>query len=169
VSGRVQYVFNELSHGISKQQAGYEISKSRLTFFEAVGHWQHGGGIDIRVPLDALDLSQVTMADFPRGVGSTEVINLSGRSGTSLNDQLVYGNITLKLVAPNVVEAVLGYDRYNFDIKPWSADTWRRNVATALGLGVNQTVGSLTQQGQGLRPVTGQGFFIQIDGRAPIK
>jgi hypothetical protein len=164
VSGRVEYLFNELSHGISKEQAGYEARRGSLSYGEAVDHWQNGLGMDVRVPLSSLDLSQITDADFSKGIGSTAVVNLSGRLGTNVSDQLVYGNITLKLVAPGVVEAALGYDRYNFDIKPWSRDTVGRNLATIAGSTANST--SATVRNVTLRP--GNSFFIQLDGRATI-
>lgn len=121
--------------------------------------------MDVRVPLSSLDLSQVSTAgDFPKGVGSEAVIQLSGRIRTAPSDQLVYGNITLKLVAPGVVEAALGYDRYNFDLKPWTAKTFGRNVATLLGGGINQNAAAT--RNWTLTP--GKSFFIQLDGQAKI-
>lgn len=159
------YLFNEMSRGLSKEQAGYEVRRSSLSYGDAVDHWQNGGGMDVRVPLSSIDLSQVsTAADFPLGVGSTVVVNLIGRMGTNPSDQLVYGNVTLKLVAPGVVEAGLGYDRYNFDIKSWTSDTVGRNLATLAGSAANSiaaTVRNLT-----LRP--GNSFFIQLDGQGKI-
>jgi hypothetical protein len=159
----VEYLFNELSAGISKQQAGYEVSKSRLTWLEAVEYWKAGSGADLRVPLASIDLSQVTAADFPGGVGSERVIDLSSKSGTNLNDRIVYGNITLRLVGPNLVEAA--FDRFNFDIKDWNSDTWKRNVATIAGAWTRAATAGL--QSPGAAP-GGSNFFIQLDGRAKI-
>ena len=161
-TGAFSYLFNELSRGFTKEQAGYEIRRDRLSYFDAVDHWQTGGGVDVRVPLSSLDLSQLTVADFPRGVGSTRSIQLSGRAGTALDTQLVYGHVTLTLVAPGVVEA--GYDRYNFNIQPWSSETAGRNAATWLGGAANSTVATLRHQT--LAP--GRSFFIQLDGQAKI-
>jgi len=164
VSEIVQYLFNELSKGISKEQAGYEVRRGSLSYGEAVDHWQNGLGMDVRVPLSSLDLSQITEADFPKGIGSIVVVNLSGRLGTNVSDQLVYGNITLKLVAPGVVEAALGYDRYNFDIKPWRDDTVGRNLATIAGSAANSTFAMV----RNFTIRSGNSFFIQLDGRATI-
>jgi RHS repeat-associated protein len=164
VTGAFSYLFNELSHGISKEQAGYEVRRGRLSYHEAVDQWQNGGGMDVRVPLLSLDLSQISAADFPLGVGSTVVVNLSGRMGTNLSDQLVYGNVTLKLVAPGVVEAGLGYDRYNFDIKPWTRETVYRNLATLVGSAEN----SIAATARNLTLSPGRAFFIQLDGQAKI-
>jgi len=161
-SALIRYLFNELSHGITKEQAGYEVRKGGLSYFDAVDQWQTGGGVDVRVPLSSLDLSQVTDADFPRGVGQTRSLQLSGRAGTALDTQLVYGHVTLTLVAPGVVQA--GYDRYNFDIQPWSSETFGRNVATMGGGAVNSI--SATARHGTLSP--GRSFFIQLDGQAKI-
>lgn len=165
MSGAVEYLFNELLHQKNgKYLSGYETSRDRLSYFDAVDQWQNGGGMDVRVPLSSLDLTMVTDADFPKGVGSSAVIQLSGRAGTNLSDQLVYGNVTLKLVAPGVVEAALGYDRYNFDIKPWTTETFGRNAATLYGGVVNQQWGAI----RNLTAQPGKSFFIQLDGQAKI-
>lgn len=158
----VEYLFNELPLGITKEQAGYEIRKDGLSYFDAVDHWQTGGGLDVRVPLSSLDLSQVTDADFPKGVGQTRALQLSGRAGTALDTQSVYGNVTLTLIAPGVVQA--GYDRYNFNIQSWSSETFRRNVAT-MGGGVVNSIAATARHGT-LSP--GRSFFIQLDGQAKI-
>ena len=158
------YLFNELSHGFTKEQAGYEVRRNQLSYGDAVDHWQNGGGIDVRVPLASLDLSQVTAANFPDGLGSITVVQLSGRAGTNVSDQLVYGNVTLRLVAPGVVEAGLGYDRYNFNMQPLTSETFSRNVATFLGGVANSTAATL--RNFTLQP--GTAFFIQLDGQAKI-
>jgi RHS repeat-associated protein len=49
------YLFNELSNGFSKEQAGYEVRMSGLSYGEAVDHWTNGAGMDVRVPLSSLD------------------------------------------------------------------------------------------------------------------
>lgn len=56
VTGAYGYLFNELSHGLSKEQAGYERRMSRLGFADAVDQWATGYGMDIRVPIDSFDL-----------------------------------------------------------------------------------------------------------------
>ena len=160
------YLFNELSHGLSKEQAGYEVKKPSLTYGEAVDHWADGGGTDVRVPLSSLDLSSVRTSDFA-GVGDQRVFNLSGNAGTRLTDQLVYGNVTLKLVAPGVVTA--GYDRYNFDIKTLTTsnamEVLPRNAATWIGGVANSVASTVRNPTSG----TGSAFYIQLDGRARIR
>ncbi|TXT33701.1 MAG: hypothetical protein FD135_5444, partial [Comamonadaceae bacterium] len=157
------YLFNELQHS-TKEQAGYEVRKASLSYGDAVDQWANGGGMDVRVPLSSLDLSSVRTADFA-GVGDQRVFNLSGNVSTRLSDQLVYGNVTLKLVAPGLVEAGLGYDRYNFDMKPLTVSTLSRNVATGVGSMVNSVANTIRNPGSG----SGTPFFIQLDGRARIR
>jgi RHS repeat-associated protein len=156
------YIFNELSRGITKEQAGYEVRRDRLSYFDAVDHWQTGGGVDVRVPLSSIDLSQVTDADFPKGVGQTRSIQLSGRASTAWDTQFVYGHVTLTLVAPGVVQA--GYDRYNFNMQPWSSETFGRNVGT-MGGGATNSIAAAARHGT-FSP--GRSFFIQLDGQAKI-
>jgi hypothetical protein len=158
------YVFNELQHRFTKEQAGYEVRKPYLSYADAVDHWANGGGMDVRVPLSSLDLSSVKTTDFKK-LGDSVRFNLSGNINTRLDDQLVYGNVTLMLVAPGIVEAPLGYDRYNFDMKPWRMSTFGRNVATGIGSIVNSMMGTIRN------PSASEGlpFYIQLDGRAGIK
>jgi hypothetical protein len=158
------YLFNQLAHGFSKEQAGYEVRKASLSYGDDVDQWANGGGMDVRVPLSSLDLSSVRTSDFA-GVGDQRVFNLSGNVSTRLSDQLVYGNVTLKLVAPGLVEAGLGYDRYNFDMKPLTVSTLPRNVATGVGSIVNSATSIIRNPGSG----SGTPFFIQLDGRAGIR
>lgn len=137
-----------------------------MSYGEAVDHWANGGGVDVRVPLSSLDLSSVRTADFS-GVGDQRAFNLSGNFVTRLSDQLVYGNVTLKLIAPGVVEA--GYDRYNFDLKALTTanakEVLPRNVATSIGGAVNSFASTVRNPGAG----PGTPFFIQLDGKARIR
>lgn len=160
------YLFNELSLGITKEQAGYEVRKTGLSYGDAVDHWANGGGMDVRVPLSSLDLSSVRTADFGK-IGDEKVFNLSGNLVTHPSDQLVYGNVTLKLVARGVVQA--GYDRYNFNMQRLTTqnaiEVVPRNVATFLGGVANSVAGTVRN------PLSGPGrqFFIQLDGKAQIR
>jgi hypothetical protein len=155
------YLFNELMHQTKKAQQGYEERRSGLSYFDAVDHWQNGGGTDIRVPLSSLDLSGVTSADFPKGMNYPTVVQLSGRIGTDMSTQTVYGNVTLTLIAPGIVTA--GYDRYNFDIQG-ELKSVGRDVATALGGVVNSAAATV----RNLTLAPGRSFFIQLDGSAKI-
>ena len=122
--------------------------------------------MDVRVPLSSLDLSSVRTDDFA-GVGDQRVFNLSGSASTRLSDQLVYGNVTLKFVAPGVVTA--GYDRYNFDIKPLTTsnaiEVLPRNAATWIGGTVNSLASTVRNPTSG----AGTSYFIQLDGKAKIR
>lgn len=56
---------------------------------------------------------------------------MHGKTSLRINDALVYGTVTL-FPGPNNT-AIGGYDYYDFDLKPWSAETFVRNSETFLG------------------------------------
>lgn len=97
-----------------------------LTLGEAKWQWQNGRGTTIYVDLNRLDLSAVSVADFPMGPGSLIPFR------TSMPDFVVYGTITLQL-DPASKSVSARNDTYNFDIKPWSSDTFTRNISTIGG------------------------------------
>ncbi|NLT50477.1 MAG: hypothetical protein GXX85_06120 [Ignavibacteria bacterium] len=88
-----------------------------LTLSEANYWWQNGAGQTLSVDLGKLDLTSITLDNFPRGVGSTEYFNLLFRG--NVNDGLVYGTIGLTLEDDCSVSAK--YDDYDFDYKGWNS------------------------------------------------
>ena len=105
-----------------------------LTYSEANNWYKNGKGEALTVDLNKIDLSNIHTTDFPNGVGSTCVFNLLTTS-PSINDGLVYGNITLKLYPNNTVRAYS--DKYDFDMKSWKNPLhWVRNVETMIGRAV---------------------------------
>ena len=103
-----------------------------LTFQEATYWYRYGTGEPLIVNAGKLDLSKISAKDFSKGIGSTKVFNLfSLRYMGKLEEGLVYGNITLKLVNKNFV--TIKPDIYNFDMKKWRVSTFLRNIFTFVG------------------------------------
>jgi hypothetical protein len=96
-----------------------------LTLSEANNHWREGGGTPLTVNVGTLDLSNVSQLP-PSGQ-----VNFIGSNFSSVNDALVYGTVTLEAGPNNTV--VGGHDQYDFRMKPWSAQTFVRNVETIIG------------------------------------
>lgn len=117
-----------------------------LTFSEAKDWYHNGNGQPLRIDVGKLDLSMVYAKNFNGVIGSKQVFNLLLRSN-SLNDGLVYGNITLKLISPTQVGVEDGYyDIFNFEMHPWSNPfSWPRNIETLIA-----------------RPIVGKGIPFKI-------
>ncbi len=96
-----------------------------LTLDEANQHWRNGGGAPLTVDVNTLDLSNVTQ------LPSNGRVNFIGSNFSSVNDALVYGTMKLTPGPNNTV--IGGYDKYDFDIKPWSSETFVRNIETYIG------------------------------------
>lgn len=102
-----------------------------LTLAEANDWFRNGNGQPLYVSLEKIDLSGLVSLGEHFVNGKGKLINLFFASG-SLNDAMVYGQITLKRY-PN--HSVRSYsDPYNFDMKPWwNPVNWGRNAETAIG------------------------------------
>lgn len=96
-----------------------------LTLSKANKHWREGGGETLIVDIGTLDLSNVSK------LPPSSQVKFIGENFSSVNDALVYGTVTLQPGPNNTV--VGGFDYYNFDMKPWSAKTFIRNVETWIG------------------------------------
>ncbi len=121
-----------------------------LTLDEADDWYQNGNGQPLYTDLKKIDLSFIfSLGD--QYVGQVKTFNLLFDSA-SLNDGLVYGNITLKRYPNDCVRAF--HDYYDFDIKPWGFSTFFRNIQTMIG----QIVA-----GKGMR------YEIRIYGTAKLK
>lgn len=102
-----------------------------LTLEEANDWYRDGNGEPLFVSLDKIDLSGIVSLG-EHSVGESKVVNLLLFGSGSLNDALVYGQITLKRYPNHSVRAYS--DTYNFDMKPWvNPINWGRNVQTAIG------------------------------------
>ncbi|MEM0942160.1 MAG: hypothetical protein AAGI25_20570, partial [Bacteroidota bacterium] len=135
------------------QGTGRPDEDGYITFWEARDHYRNGGGTSLYADLGGLDLSKISANDFPEGIGSSNVFNLDQKYFANANDAAVFGSISLRLVDQNTVVAMRAFDIYDFDIKPWSSQTFIRNVAT---MGANAIHGS------------GQSFVIWIYGQGKI-
>ena len=102
-----------------------------LTLAEANDWYRNGNGQSLYVSLDKIDLSGLVSLGEHFVNGKGRVINLFFASD-SLNDAMVYGQITLKRY-PN--HSVRSYsDSYNFDMKSWwNPKNLGRNIETAIG------------------------------------
>lgn len=135
------------------QGTGRPDEDGYITFLEARDWYRNGGGKSLYADLAGLDLSKISASDFPEGIGSSKVFNLDQKYFANKNDAAVYGSISLRLTSQNTVVATSAFDIYDFDIKPWSSQTFIRNVAT---MGANAIHGS------------GQSFVIWIYGQGKI-
>lgn len=121
-----------------------------LTLDEANDWYHNGNGQPLYTDLKKIDLSFIfSLGD--QYVDQEKTFNLLFDSA-SLNDGLVYGNITLKRYPNDCVRAF--HDKYDFDIKPWRLSTFVRNIQTMIG-----------------RIVAGNGipYEIRIYGTAKLK
>src|SRR5690554_2327195 len=122
-----------------------------LTLDEANEWYRTGEGQPLFTDLSKIDLSGIYSLG-EKYVGQVKTVNLLLNSG-SLNDGLVYGNITLKRYPNHQVRAFA--DRYDFEMhNPWNPLNWGRNAETVIG-----------------RKVAGEGtpFEINIHGSATLK
>lgn len=101
-----------------------------LTLEEANNWYRDGNGQPLYTDIKKLDLSLIrSLGD--KYVGQVKTFNLL-ISSNSLNDGLVYGNITLKRYPNNSVRAYA--DIYDFDMKSWkNPSSWIRNGETIIG------------------------------------
>ena len=122
-----------------------------LTLDEANDWYRNGGGKSLYTDLGKIDLSGV-LSLGEKYVGDKKTINLLLNSG-SLNDGLVYGNLTLKRYPNNAVRAYA--DSYDFQMHSgFKPSVLLRNCETLIG-----------------RAVAGQGksYSINIYGSQTIK
>ena len=108
----------------------------KLTFYEARDWWRNGDGQSLMIDINSLDLSNVHLSDFNNDILN---INFAGNDFniTNINDALVYGNIQLKHIGNGYVVESSCHDIYDFNMIPWSKDTFIRNVLTIVGRIVN--------------------------------
>ena len=100
-----------------------------LTLSEANEWYRHGQGRPLFVDINKIDLGTFFNE---RPEGSRFLRNLIVYSG-SLNDALVYGNITLSMNSNHMITVDYS-DVYNFDIKPrLNPHTIFRNISTIIG------------------------------------
>ena len=101
-----------------------------LTLEEANDWYRNGNGQPLYVSLDKIDLSGIGSLG-EHFVGQKRVMNLFFGS-SSLNDALVYGNLTLKRYSNHSVRAFS--DTYDFNMHSWwNPFNWARNVETLIG------------------------------------
>jgi len=104
-----------------------------LTLDEANEWYRTGNGKSLYTDLSKIDLSNL----YSRGskyVNQVKVVNLLTAS-RSLNDGLVYGQVTLKRYPNNQVRAFS--DEYNFEMhNSWNPLNWPRNTQTLIGRSV---------------------------------
>ena len=124
------------AEAFSRFQDSFENLSSRpdwdgyLTLAEANDWFRNGNGQPLYVALDKIDLSGVVSLG-EHFVGQVKVISLF-LSSNSVNDALVFGQITLKRYPNHTVRAYS--DTYNFDMKSWrNISQWPRNIETAIG------------------------------------
>jgi len=127
-----QYTVAQLRYGSGRRPD----DDRRLNWFETSQWWKKGQGKELNINLSTLDLSAISKTDFyENGVlKSTKPFNLAWPEYySSMNDALIYGNITLTLGSGSTVTA--SPDKYDFD---WhsgtSLKTMVRNVETVGGL-----------------------------------
>ncbi|MBT0813066.1 hypothetical protein KIH41_17390 [Litoribacter ruber] len=122
-----------------------------LTLKEANEWYRKGEGQPLFTDLSKINLAGIRSLG-EKYVGQVKPFNLLLNSG-SLNDGLVYGNITLKRYPNHQVRAFS--DRYDFEMHPvWNPINWGRNAETVIG-----------------KKVAGEGtpFEINIYGSATLK
>lgn len=102
-----------------------------LTIKEANDWYRTGNGAPLFTDLSKIDLSGIKSLGESY-VGQEKTINLLTTGSKSINDGLVYGNITLKRYPNHYVRAYA--DTYDFDMKSWvNPLNWIRNAETIIG------------------------------------
>ncbi|WP_372472535.1 hypothetical protein AB4865_06860 [Capnocytophaga sp. ARDL2] len=122
--------------GIDKLLSHYNGLKDRpdydggITLDEANDWYRNGKGEPLFTSLEKIDLSGI-LSLGEKYVGQVKTFNLLLNS-SSLNDGLVYGNITLKRYPNHSVRAYA--DEYNFEMHNTKNPlNWARNVETIIG------------------------------------
>ena len=102
-----------------------------ITLSEANDWYRNGNGKKLFADLSKIDLSGI--ASFGESfVGLEKGFNLLLGASLSVNDGLVYGNITLKRYPNHTVRAF--EDEYNFEMHSWlNPMNWIRNFQTIIG------------------------------------
>lgn len=134
----MQYLFNQVKGAWERNAAKRRMAKLKqgahdgdLTLEEAQHHYKFGKGQALIVDLKSVDLSGISVADF-NGATRKSFNLLNRKYFSSLNDGLVYGNITLTLDSNGYVSA--SYDTFNFEIHGgfFGGSVWR-NIGTVFG------------------------------------
>ncbi len=101
-----------------------------LTLSEANEWYRDGRGQALFADLSRIDLSGIVSLG-ENYIGQVKTFNLLWNSN-SLNDGLVYGNVTFKRYPNHTVRAFS--DEYGFEMKPWKNPlNWVRNFETMIG------------------------------------
>ena len=109
----------------------YEDGDGYITYNEAYWNYRLGNGeIDLFADINKLDLSKIKASDFKGGVGSDMAFNFAGDYFTNMDQALVYGNLTLRLLSNNRV--IAHSDVYDFNLM-FNEGTFRRDVLTIAG------------------------------------
>ncbi|TCO96384.1 RHS repeat-associated protein [Bacteroides heparinolyticus] len=136
------------SYNSLKDRPDYD---GHLTFKEANKWYREGNGEPLFVDLDKIDLSGIVSLG-EKYVGQVKAFNLLLVSN-SVNDGLVYGQITLKRYPNHTVRAFA--DKYNFEMHSWKNPlNWGRNAETVIG---------------GIVAGKGTGYEINIYGSKKLK
>ena len=102
----------------------------KLTLNEANDWYRNGNGKPLFVSLDKINIDGV-LSLGENYVGETKSVNLLLNS-SSINNGLVYGQITLKRYPNHQVRAYS--DKYNFEMHSWiNPINWGRNIETLIG------------------------------------
>jgi hypothetical protein len=101
-----------------------------LTVDEANDWYRNGNGQPLFTSLEKIDLSGIhSLGDDYQGTVKSYNLTLFSKS---LNDGLVYGNITLRSYPNDKVRAFA--DHYDFEMhNPWNPLNWPRNIETKIG------------------------------------
>ena len=101
-----------------------------ITIDEANDWYKNGSGAALYADINKIDFSGIVSLG-ENYVGQVKTFNLLLNSH-SLNDGLVYGNITLKRYPNHSIRAYS--DKYDFDMKSWrNLSNWGRNIETIIG------------------------------------
>lgn len=100
-----------------------------LTLSEANDWYRNGQGEPLFTDLKQIDISRISLNNL--NVGERKPINLLYQ-GNSLNDRLVYGNITFEMHPSNTITVLP--DKYDFEMHSgYSLSTMIRNTLTIIG------------------------------------
>jgi len=121
-------------HEFQRAELERPDSDKDLTYDEANGWYNNGGGQPLYVPLESISISKISSTQF-KGVGTSRYFNLfNPLYGATFEDASTFGSITLTLINDNTVKATFGFDNYNFDLKPWNGfENHLRNYLTVIG------------------------------------
>lgn len=102
-----------------------------ITLSEANNWYRNGNGETLYADLSKINLSGIcSLGEY--FVGQERGFNLLMGASLSINDGLVYGNITLKRYPNHTVRAF--EDKYNFEMHSWlNPMNWIRNFQTFIG------------------------------------